>query len=121
MLILNKADQVTGVESDQYPLVSLTEKEAEGFDIIKSHLLSKISTDMDLDLEGDDFLVTKHRHKILLEDTLNYLRNFIEQEHSIDMACEELRAAAICLGRVTGHIDVEEVLDVVFRDFCIGK
>ena len=38
-----------------------------------------------------------------------------------DIACEELRAALDCLRKITGHIDVEEVLDVLFRDFCIGK
>ena len=34
---------------------------------------------------------------------------------------EELRAAADALGTITGRIDVEGILDVVFRDFCIGK
>ena len=38
-----------------------------------------------------------------------------------DVACEELRAAFHCLQKITGHIDVEEVLDVLFKDFCIGK
>ncbi len=37
------------------------------------------------------------------------------------MACEELRMALNSLKKITGHIDVEEVLDVLFRDFCIGK
>jgi tRNA modification GTPase len=37
------------------------------------------------------------------------------------MAAEELRMAVTAVSKVTGHIDVEEVLDVVFRDFCIGK
>ena len=34
---------------------------------------------------------------------------------------EELRLAARELGRITGRVDVEEMLGVVFRDFCIGK
>lgn len=38
-----------------------------------------------------------------------------------DLAAEELRLAVQSLGRVTGRVDVEELLDVVFRDFCIGK
>ena len=37
------------------------------------------------------------------------------------MAAEELRMAVKALSKITGHIDVEEVLDVVFKDFCIGK
>jgi tRNA modification GTPase len=34
---------------------------------------------------------------------------------------EELRLAARRLGRITGRVDVEDILDVIFRDFCIGK
>jgi len=39
----------------------------------------------------------------------------------LDLAAEELRTAANEIGRITGRIDVEELLDVIFRDFCIGK
>ena len=39
----------------------------------------------------------------------------------VELAAEDLRLAARALGRITGRIDVEELLDVVFRDFCIGK
>ena len=39
----------------------------------------------------------------------------------LDLACEELRTASTELGRITGRVDVEELLDVIFRDFCIGK
>jgi tRNA modification GTPase len=37
------------------------------------------------------------------------------------MACEELRMAVSHISNITGHIDTEEVLDILFRDFCIGK
>jgi len=37
------------------------------------------------------------------------------------VGAEELRYAAQAVGKVTGLIDVEDVLDSVFRDFCIGK
>ena len=39
----------------------------------------------------------------------------------LDLAAEEIRIAANELGRISGRIDVEELLDVIFRDFCIGK
>ena len=39
----------------------------------------------------------------------------------LELVAEDLRLAARTLGRVTGKIGVEELLDVVFRDFCIGK
>ena len=38
-----------------------------------------------------------------------------------ELAAEDLRLAARALGRITGRVDVDEVLDVIFRDFCIGK
>ena len=39
----------------------------------------------------------------------------------IVLGAEELRYAAQAVGKVTGLIDVEDVLDAVFREFCIGK
>ena len=39
----------------------------------------------------------------------------------LDLAAEELRTAIINIGRITGKVGIEEILDVVFKDFCIGK
>ena len=38
-----------------------------------------------------------------------------------ELAAEDLRLATRALGRITGRVDVEDILDVIFRDFCIGK
>ncbi len=38
-----------------------------------------------------------------------------------ELAAEDLRLAARALGRITGRLGVEDMLDVIFRDFCIGK
>jgi tRNA modification GTPase len=38
-----------------------------------------------------------------------------------ELAAEDVRLAARALGRITGRVDVEELLDIIFRDFCIGK
>jgi tRNA modification GTPase len=38
-----------------------------------------------------------------------------------ELAAEDLRAAADSLGRLLGRVDVEDILDAVFREFCIGK
>ena len=39
----------------------------------------------------------------------------------LELRAEDLRLAARALGRITGRVDVEDLLDVIFRDFCIGK
>jgi len=37
------------------------------------------------------------------------------------LAAEELRFATHALGKITGQVDVEEILGVIFQQFCIGK
>ncbi|HEX5316770.1 MAG TPA: hypothetical protein VFX22_08970, partial [Candidatus Kapabacteria bacterium] len=38
-----------------------------------------------------------------------------------ELRAEDVRLASRALGRITGRVDVEDLLDVIFRDFCIGK
>jgi tRNA modification GTPase len=68
-------------------------------------------------------LVTRARHRQALEQTVAALDRALARSSasSEELIAEELRAAAMTLGRLTGRIDVEDILDVIFRDFCIGK
>ncbi len=68
-------------------------------------------------------LVTRARHRRALEDTVAALDRALAERASgrEELIAEELRAAATTLGRLTGRVDVEDILDVIFRDFCIGK
>ncbi len=43
------------------------------------------------------------------------------RQEAEELIAEDLRSAATTLGRLTGGVDVEDILDVIFRDFCIGK
>jgi len=68
-------------------------------------------------------LVTRARHRHALEETVAALDRASAQGGSAheELIAEELSAAATTLGRLTGRVDVEDILDVIFRDFCIGK
>jgi len=68
-------------------------------------------------------LITRERHRRVLEDALAALRRALKPELAgrEDLLAEELHVAARALGRLTGRVDVEDILDVIFRDFCIGK
>jgi tRNA modification GTPase len=66
-------------------------------------------------------LVTRARHRQALEETVAALDRALSHRMSEELIAEELRAAATTLGRLTGRVDVEDILDVIFRDFCIGK
>ncbi len=68
-------------------------------------------------------LVTRARHRHALEQTVAALDHALAQSPSgaEELIAEDLRNAATTLGRLTGRVDVEDILDVIFRDFCIGK
>jgi tRNA modification GTPase len=72
---------------------------------------------------SESVLVTRARHRNALEETVAALDRALGQGASghEELIAEELRAAATTLGRLTGRVDVEDILDVIFRDFCIGK
>jgi tRNA modification GTPase len=72
---------------------------------------------------GEPALLTRERHRHALETALAALRRALAEPAASreDLMAEELRLAAAALGRLTGRIDVEDILDVIFRDFCIGK
>jgi len=92
----------------------------EGFD----GLLVQLAQHAESFLAGaESALVTRERHRRALEDTLAALRRALARDLAgrEDLLAEELRIAGRALGRLTGRVDVEDVLDVIFRDFCIGK
>ena len=67
-------------------------------------------------------LPTRLRHRVHLDKSLAFLNEAVNATASpIELRAEELRAAANELGRITGRTDVEDVLDVIFSSFCIGK
>jgi tRNA modification GTPase len=66
-------------------------------------------------------VVTRARHRQALEETVVALNRALDQSQGEELIAEELRSAATTLGRLTGRVDVEDILDMIFRDFCIGK
>ena len=70
---------------------------------------------------GEPAVITRARHRAELEAAAEALGRFREERGGPEIKAEELRIAARHLGRLTGRIDVEEVLGAIFSEFCIGK
>jgi tRNA modification GTPase len=67
-------------------------------------------------------LIGRTRQRKLLQETAASLRRCIDVvDAGEELAAEELRTAAHSLGRLLGRVDVEDILDVIFREFCVGK
>jgi len=83
---------------------------------IKEKLSKKFTT-------SQNVIITRERHRNKLNECLKEIDNFLkkDQNKDIEMAAEDLRLATRHLGAITGKVDVEEILDSVFKDFCIGK
>jgi tRNA modification GTPase len=72
---------------------------------------------------AESSLLSRERHRKALESTQKALSRALAESGTgrEELVAEELRSAAQTLGRLTGRVDVEDILDVIFRDFCIGK
>jgi tRNA modification GTPase len=71
---------------------------------------------------GEGGLIGRTRQRKLLQETVDALGRSIEVVgEGEELAAEELRSAAHSLGRLLGRVDVEDILDVIFREFCVGK
>ena len=103
--------------SEQYSISALTGEGVDG--LVKG--LAKFAREAFHG--GEPALVTRERHRIALQQTNEALGRALALGPSAgeELIAEELRLAARALGRLTGRVDVEDVLDVIFRDFCIGK
>ncbi len=126
-LVVNKIDLTPsrgrGAVKNEYQFIcSISASTGAGMDLLLGRLAG---------FAGEYFatveagIVTRARHRHLFEETVAALDRALAEaakpgEHE-ELVAEELRSAATALGRVTGRVDVEDILDVIFRDFCIGK
>jgi len=68
-----------------------------------------------------DILPFRLRHVRLLKETATCLENALQPAKELELRADDLRAATVHLGKISGAVDVEDLLDVIFSQFCIGK
>lgn len=68
----------------------------------------------------DKPLISRERYRNALLEADMYFDAF-DFEKPLELACEDIRLGARAIARITGHIDVEEILGIIFSSFCIGK
>lgn len=72
---------------------------------------------------GETALVTRERHRRELETVTAHLATVraADEATPVEFVAEDLRLAVRAIGRLTGRVDIDEIYDVIFREFCIGK
>ncbi|HUO22843.1 MAG TPA: tRNA uridine-5-carboxymethylaminomethyl(34) synthesis GTPase MnmE [Caulobacteraceae bacterium] len=127
ILVLNKSDRRAGpaaeaarASTDRRGLeaVAASALTETGVEPLRAALTHKVMA-----LGGGDFpAVTRLRHRRSLTEASRALHRALDAlKRSPELAAEDLRQAALALGRIAGRIDPEQVLDEVFSSFCIGK
>ena len=120
LVLVNKIDLVDRVPA--WP-GSLAVSMARGDGLVNAlERLTTLAREM-MDVGGQP-VITRARHRAALlrcRESVERALDGLNAEVSSEIVAEDLRLAADDLGRITGRVDVEALLDVVFRDFCIGK
>lgn len=115
ILVMNKADLGEETADDTY--IAVSAEKGQGLGVLLSSLESRIKS-----LMGDrtSISLTRKRHRTALEAAQGHLRRALEAAQP-DLLAEDARLAQREIGRITGRVDVEDLLDTIFKDFCIGK
>eukprot|EP00980_Cylindrotheca_fusiformis_P008084 scaffold1722_cov120-Cylindrotheca_fusiformis.AAC.14 len=132
ILVVNKCDIMDSSNQSSSNAIGEFEKIHElscvtqqGVDEFLESLTEEVVKRTQNDSGAEGAVITRARHRQHVEAATEALERFKVLSRqgplAVDMAAEELRLAASELGRITGAVDVEDVLDVLFSDFCIGK
>lgn len=114
LLVFNKSDLGGGALEGG---VSVSAETGAGLDDVLKALENKLKQ---IFVSRETPSLTRKRHRAALEETHASLERAL-QATLPELTAEDVRLAVRALGRITGRVDVEDMLDVVFRDFCIGK
>ena len=123
--VLNKSDlsesvdMVDGARPRERGRISVSAKTGAGI----GDLVDALSDWAEACFSGtEEPLITRERHRKALIDCRDHLTAALGGwDGEAELVAEDMRMAARALGRITGRVDVEDLLDVIFRDFCIGK
>tara|TARA_Y100000590_G_C15730241_1_gene1016701 strand:+ start:684 stop:2015 length:1332 start_codon:yes stop_codon:yes gene_type:complete len=123
ILVINKSDLGVDkmlVEFKKYNPIYISLKKEKNLDQLILTIKDKLKNQF---INSEDILITRERHRQHLEQCVLHLENFKNKNEieDFDKAAEDLRLALRHLGIIVGKVDVEEILGVIFNDFCIGK
>lgn len=120
IVVVNKIDlgrPSAGLDLKGQEILAVSAKTGEGIATFEELLAERVAA---LCPPTGSALMTRARHREALEECNRALARVIEGGE-VELVAEDLRLATRALGRITGRVDVEDLLDVIFRDFCIGK
>lgn len=128
ILVLNKKDLLEHKEEQTLDFDSETKKISVSATTMEGiEELANLIFDFSLEknsLESDDIIITNLRHKKAIDDAISSLKdsmNAIIKRESAEFVAHHLQTAMTSLGKITGEVTTDDVLNEIFSKFCIGK
>jgi len=122
LLIFSKSDLNKSEKFKEGIHISLLRDES--IEDLKKEMLRKISIDNITGQSGDELIITNLRHRICLENVVKSLRetlSTLDDGMTGEFLSVDLRNALSYLGEITGEVTNDDILNNIFRNFCIGK
>jgi tRNA modification GTPase len=116
LAVVNKID-LGNVGFDVSGSIAVSVRTGDNIDLLLAEIERRVVGLMDV---TGPVPLTRARHRAALVDCAVALER-AASEPAVDLKAEDLRLAVASLGRITGRVDIEDVLDVIFSEFCIGK
>jgi len=118
ILVANKSDLATGsLVLDGEIALPVSARTAAGITSLREKMTNFVTECMAV---GSSPVLTRARHREALVECRDALER-AEAANLPELLAEDLRLAVRALGRITGRVGVEEILDRIFAEFCIGK
>ncbi len=125
IIIVNKIDLLERpkvfFDENDVPVIPISAKKKQGLDRLKDQLTGWVKKGK---LNTGDIMVSNARHYHALNEALQSILQIetgLENNLSTDLLTIDIRAALHSLGEITGEISTDDLLDNIFRNFCIGK
>jgi tRNA modification GTPase len=120
-VVRNKVDEMVAsapaLSPSGWPCFAISAANGRGV----PELMTALAQFASLHFAVESSLITRTRHRELLRQTADALGRAVDLPEQAELMAEDLRVAAHRLGQLLGRVDVEDILDVIFREFCIGK
>jgi len=117
LIVINKADVVGNPQKTNDGQIFISARTGKGIPELLDRLIERIGADFSNHIAPP---LTRARHRAALEECTSHLQRALNAPAG-ELRAEDIRLSVRALGRITGRVDVEDLLDVIFRDFCIGK
>ena len=128
ILVANKKDLGVSektralLNSADAPVVYISASTGEGINLLKKEILRTMSSFWNQ--SDDEIVISAARHKEILERTQMFLTNAvstIKKSSGFEFVSVDMREALNALGEITGETATDDILNSIFKNFCIGK